>query len=185
MQESVSRVVIWLAQNMVRYFPADKPVNHTLCDFHEYAYYLTDSSLVPHICVSEMGQQWFRSWLAAYSVPSHYLNQCSLIVNWTLRSKIQWNSNQNPKCSFKKIHLKQQRDIWLWWIMCNYWARRDLGGFVLRMNCVVTVKLRTHACRTMPTFASTSYVHSFKIKRFCGLEIMPGDTNKSYASWYL
>ena len=27
------------------------------------------------------------------SVPSHYLNQCCLIVNWTL----QWNSNQNTK----------------------------------------------------------------------------------------
>ena len=36
----------------------------------------------------ESGQHWFRLWLAAYSAPSHYLNQCCLvIVNWTLRTK--------------------------------------------------------------------------------------------------
>ena len=27
--------------------------------------------------------------------PSHYLNQCWHIVNWTLRSKLQWNFNRN------------------------------------------------------------------------------------------
>ena len=31
----------------------------------------------------------------AYSVPSHYLNQCWVIVNWTLRNNFQWNFNQN------------------------------------------------------------------------------------------
>ena len=30
-------------------------------------------------------------------VPSHYLNQCWVIVNGTLRNKLQWNSNQNTK----------------------------------------------------------------------------------------
>ena len=28
--------------------------------------------------------------------PSHYLNQCWNIVNWTLGNKLQWNLNQNP-----------------------------------------------------------------------------------------
>ena len=28
-------------------------------------------------------------------VPSHYLNQCWLVVNWTLGNKFQWNPNQN------------------------------------------------------------------------------------------
>ena len=27
--------------------------------------------------------------------PSHYMNQCWLIVNWTTRNKFQWNLNQN------------------------------------------------------------------------------------------
>ena len=55
----------------------------------------THLPLVPHICVSELGQHWFRWWLVACSAPSHYPNQCSLIVNWTLRNKLHWNSNRN------------------------------------------------------------------------------------------
>ena len=31
------------------------------------------------------------------SAPSHYLNQCWVIANWTLRNKIQRNFNQNTK----------------------------------------------------------------------------------------
>ena len=31
------------------------------------------------------------------SAPSHYLNQCWRIVNWTLGDKRQWNLNQNTK----------------------------------------------------------------------------------------
>ena len=33
----------------------------------------------------------YNHWLA----PSHYLNQCWNIVNWTLRNKLQWNCNRN------------------------------------------------------------------------------------------
>ena len=43
---------------------------------------LTHLPLVPLICVSESGQHWFT-----YSAPSHYLHQCSNIVNWTLGTK--------------------------------------------------------------------------------------------------
>ena len=35
------------------------------------------------ICVSKLGHIWFRWWLAACSAPSHYLNQCWYIYNWT------------------------------------------------------------------------------------------------------
>ena len=31
----------------------------------------------------------------AWPAPSHYLNQCWNIVNWTLRNKLQWNFNRN------------------------------------------------------------------------------------------
>ena len=31
------------------------------------------------------------------SVPSHYMNQCWIIVNWTCRNNLQWNSNGNTK----------------------------------------------------------------------------------------
>ena len=36
-----------------------------------------------------------RLWLGTCSVPSHYLNQYWLIVNWTPRNKLQWNLNKN------------------------------------------------------------------------------------------
>ena len=42
---------------------------------------LTYLPLVPDICVRESGQHWFRWWLVACSAPSHYLNQCFVIVN--------------------------------------------------------------------------------------------------------
>ena len=35
--------------------------------------------------------------LVAYSAPSHYLNQCWIIVNWIHGNKFQWDSNQNIK----------------------------------------------------------------------------------------
>ena len=74
---------------------------HTLCIswwYHCSAWLgLTQLLLVQHICVSESGRHWFRKWLVTYSVPSHYLKQCWVIVNWTFRNNRQWNVNQNTK----------------------------------------------------------------------------------------
>ena len=39
------------------------------------------------------------------SAPSHYLNQGWLIVNWTFKNKLQWNSNGNTFL-FTKKHVK-------------------------------------------------------------------------------
>ena len=39
-----------------------------------------------HIC-----NHWFRLWLGAWMVPSHYLNQWWDIVNWTVGNQHQWN----------------------------------------------------------------------------------------------
>ena len=58
-------------------------------------YILTHLLLVPHICIREPGQHWLRQWLVAYSAPSHCLNQCWPIVNWTPGNKFQWNLNWN------------------------------------------------------------------------------------------
>ena len=33
----------------------------------------------------------------ASPVPSHYLNQCCLIITWITRNKLQWDLNQNTK----------------------------------------------------------------------------------------
>ena len=52
-------------------------------------------------------RQWIGSasvqiMACAYSAPSHYLNQCWYIVNWTLGNTLQWNLNQNTNFSFHK-----------------------------------------------------------------------------------
>ena len=36
-------------------------------------------------------------YIIAYTTPRHYVNQCWVIINWTLRDKIQWNFNRNKK----------------------------------------------------------------------------------------
>ena len=36
-----------------------------------------------------------QKWLVACPAPSHYLNQCWKIVEWTLRNKLKWNRNRN------------------------------------------------------------------------------------------
>ena len=59
--------------------------------------FLTHLHLVPHMCVSESGQHWFRWWRVAYSAPSHYLSQCWVFVSLTVRNKLQWNFDQNTK----------------------------------------------------------------------------------------
>ena len=43
-----------------------------------------------------MGHQiWVKYWFVTYSVPSHYLNQHWLIVNWIRGNIFHWNLNQN------------------------------------------------------------------------------------------
>ena len=74
---------------------------------------LTRIPLVPHICVGESDQHWFRQWFVAYSVKSHYLNQGLIIVNWTLRNILQFNFNQNTKFPFTEIYLKLLSAKWL------------------------------------------------------------------------
>ena len=83
------------------------------CDLKMYFSILFSSDLFmmkcPEINSSHPNAAYMPQWIgsalvkimacsvAAYSAPSHYLNQCCVIVNWTLRNKLQWNSNQNIK----------------------------------------------------------------------------------------
>ena len=81
---------------------------------------------MPLICVSELGQYWLRWWLVAYSAPSHYLNQCWLIVNCTLKNKLQWNLNQNTKLCFTKMHLKISSAKWWPFYPGGRWVHRNI-----------------------------------------------------------
>ena len=58
------------------------------------------NSLMPsdaYICIINIDQHLFREWLGAWLAPSHSLNQCCIIVNWTLRNRLLsnciWNSS--------------------------------------------------------------------------------------------
>ena len=69
--------------------------------------WFNSSTLVPHICVSDSGQHWFRwwlgaVWLVAYTALSHHLKQCWVIVNCTITNKLQRNFNQNTKLFIQK-----------------------------------------------------------------------------------
>ena len=55
-----------------------------------------------HICIGDPG----------WTAPSHYLNQCWNIVNWTLMNKLQWILTIIHTYSFKKIHLKMSSAKW-------------------------------------------------------------------------
>ena len=86
--------------------------------------FLTHWSRVTHICISKVGHNWFRQWLVACSVPSHYLNQCWNIINLTLKIKIQlnvkWNSYiiiqenafENVICKMAAILSRPRRVKW-------------------------------------------------------------------------
>ena len=60
---------------------------------------------MPHICVIESGQYWFRWWLVAYSPPSHYLNQCYVIIIGPLGTNFSELLILKQRFSFTKMHL--------------------------------------------------------------------------------
>ena len=84
------------------------------------------NSLRRHICITNLVYHWFREWLGACSAPNHYLNQCCIIVNWTLGNKLQSNCNRNYNIfiqgnAFDKCHLwngshfaSASMSWWLW-----------------------------------------------------------------------
>ena len=74
--------------------------------------------------------------VVAYSAPSHHLNQCWVIVNWTLRNKLQWNFNQNIKLS---IHENASE-----YIICEKAAILSRGRWVNEAN-----DLSTHSTETV------------------------------------
>ena len=90
---------------------------------------LTHVRLVPYIYVSELGQHWLRYWLVACLAPSHYLNQCWNIVNWTLRNKLQWSPNQNSK-----IFIQENAFVNVVWKMAAILSRPQYVSRFMSLN---------------------------------------------------
>ena len=100
-------------------------------------------------------QHWFRQWLVAWSVPSHCLNQCWGIVNWTLRNKLQWNFNQNSQLFIHKDAFENV--VWkmaaiLSWAQC---------GHGLTFTCHYATRMcDVHGESCMEAYWPTSHVDS-------------------------
>ena len=58
------------------------------------------------ICVLLCDNKTYTMMLVAYSAPSHYLDQCWIVVNWNIRNNLQWKLIKVQKFSFTKMHLK-------------------------------------------------------------------------------
>ena len=86
---------VWTFSESIHF--AHGVVLYTLCT------HLTHWGRVTHICVVELDHHWLRQWLVACSAPSHYLNTCWNIVNWTCRNKLQWNFYQNSNIFIQEI----------------------------------------------------------------------------------
>ena len=113
---------------------------------------LSHLPLVPLICVSESGQHWFRYWVVVRMAPSHYLNQCCLIVNWTLRNKIQWNFNGNTKLFIDENTFEN--------IVCEMAAILSRGRWVNKQGFSYSHPSRCQRClsRLVPRSAETPLV---------------------------
>ena len=87
----------------------------------------------------------FIAWLA----PSHYLNQCWNIVNWTSRNKLQWNFSRN---SWIFIHQNPfENVIWkmaaiLSWPQCVKWL--PVLCYIVFWTCVSMIHNSAFRCNT-------------------------------------
>ena len=106
-------------------------------------------------------------------MPSHYLNQCWVIVNWTLRNKLQWhfiqnmklfiheNASQNIVCKMTAI---STRGRWLnkdTHKALNYWlfVRRNHWWLVVSHNGPIILKIfQCHDVFMYPVFAKQSSI---------------------------
>ena len=104
------------------------------------------------ICVSKLTIVGSDKRLLAWTSPSHYLNQCWDIVNWTRRNKLQRNINKFHTFSSMKMHMKMLFGKWrpfclglneLTCLQLMTWRQKGSGSMVLTKFvrfCQVCVK---------------------------------------------
>ena len=96
--------------------------------------------------------------------PSHFFNQCWLIVNWTFRNKPQWNSIKIHNFPCMKMHLKMSFGKWRPFCpgvninlirLCTDWS---VGrGCLLCLFCSVTTGKYLKNCATNVHICLTPY----------------------------
>ena len=105
---------------------------------------------------TKLAHHWFRS------APSYYLNQCLIIVNWTLANIFQWKFNQNTAIFIEE----NARET----VVC------EMASILSRPQCV---KASWHGC----AFWNTGpFVRGTTGERYKGL-IMRGCVFSSLSVW--
>ena len=78
--------------------------NGAVTEAYKHRRVLSHWDQVTRISVSEVGHHWFTKWPVACSVSSHeYLNQCCLIINWTIYNEIHFKIQSSFNTSFKTL----------------------------------------------------------------------------------
>ena len=82
-----------------------------------------------YICTGVQGRHEVQLMACPHSEPTHYLNQCRLICNWTLTNKLQWNQAIKVFfrwiCLWKCCHLPAKfmaGNAWVRTQHCCYWC---------------------------------------------------------------
>ena len=78
--------------------------------------HLTHCSLMIPYRAVERCHAWSSLWLAAFSAPSHYVNQWWLVAISTLQNKLKKNVNQN--CHLRKCIGKMSSAEWKLFFLC-------------------------------------------------------------------
>ena len=86
---------------------------------------LTLCGLVTSYSIDEEGTSLVHVMTCRLSAPSHYPNQCWLVVEWTLKNKFRWNMNQNTAIYIQEMHLK----------MLSTKRRTFCSGLMLSYQC--------------------------------------------------
>ena len=79
-----------------------------------------------------VSQHWFRSGLVTWPAPSHDLNQCWDILNWTLGNKIQWNLNR-----YSNIFIQENGFENIVWKMAAILSRPQCINALFNNSCIL------------------------------------------------
>ena len=121
--------IAWTEITMGEIYTPSYPNVYTICVYE----YLQLTLLLGESRSRKIGVQTFPVTLNFdRSAPSHYLNQCWNIVNWTLWNKFQWNFNRNSKIFIHENEIES--------VVC------EMAAILSRPQCVRHV----HKCLSTP-----------------------------------
>ena len=108
---------------------------------------LSQRSRVRHVCVSKLGHHWLKILLLACPRTSHYLDQCWLVINWTLGITLIWTKMQQFPCT--KLSLKMSSVRWR-----PFCLGVNLLGFQLSIWVMILTRSQTISVKKQNIFVT-------------------------------